>query len=145
MKSMAEHSKQTSIELKLAAKKRKANDYALMLKKTRATMTIKHPELRLSRNLDAKINALRSSGALGAQEPDVSIHNDTGACQNVKENWCSRVQATPPASDVVKIMENPHDTSRMSGICLNDSPPAVCLTRPSSRKAIILSSASSHI
>lgn len=144
IKSMTEHSKQTSIELK-PAKKRKSDDYALMSKKTRAKMTIKYPELRLSRNFDAKINTSRSSGALGAQEPDLLTQIDTGACQNVKENWRSRVQATPPASDVVEIMENPHDTSRMSGICLNDSPPAVCLTRPSSRQVIILSSASSHL
>lgn len=144
IKSMTEHSKQTSIELKLPAKKRKSDDYALMPKKTRAKM-IKYPELRLSRNFDAKINTSRSSGALGAQEPDLLTHIDTGACQNVKKNWRSRVQATPPASDVVEIMENPHDTSRMSGICLNDSPPAVCLTRPSSRQIIILSSTSSHM
>lgn len=111
MKSMAEHSNPSSIELKDLAKECNDDDYT--------AMAIKYP-----RDLDAKIDALRSSQGLGVQEPGLKANNDTGTCQNVKENRCSRVRVTSLASDVAK---SSHDTSRMSSIHPGGSPLTVCL------------------
>lgn len=127
MKSMAEHSNPSFIELKDLAKGCKADDYT--------AMTVKY-----SRNLDAKTNNPRSSQGLGAQEPGLTADSDAGTCQNVKENWCSGVQVTSLALDIAKI---PHDTSRMSSIH-----PALRLQCVSpylpSGQVIVLSCTSSH-
>lgn len=128
MKSMAEHSNPSSIELKDLAKGCKADDYA--------AMTIKYP-----RNSDDKTNSLSCSQRLGAQEPGLIANNDTVTCQNVKENWCSRVQVTSLASNVA---ESPHDTSRMSSIHPGGPPLAVCLPHFSPGQVIVLSCTSSH-
>lgn len=123
MKSMAEHSNLTSIKLKAPSREGGVDGYAVisenLLSAYAATKT-KYSERRVSGNLDAKIDAMRSFLASGDQEPELSTQSDTRACQNLKVNWCSRAPATPGVVETKRIS---YDTSRISS---NGPLPAVC-------------------